>query len=112
MNRPFAFALLCASSLFAHLAAQAGEIRLYTDDNFKGRVVVLRDTTDDLSRVNFNDTVSSIQVDAGSWEVCAHADFKGDCKTLERGDYRSLPGMNNFVTDCKFPLDIIFSLSF
>ncbi|MGK5017489.1 beta/gamma crystallin-related protein [Janthinobacterium sp. HLS12-2] len=71
MNRPFAFAALCVSSLFVHFAAQAGEIRLYTDDNFKGRVVVLRDTTDDLSRVNVNDTVSSIQVDSGSWEVCA-----------------------------------------
>ena len=71
MNRPFAFALLCVSSLFVHLAAQAGEIRLYTDDNFKGRVVVLRETRDDLSRVNVNDTVSSIQVDSGSWEVCA-----------------------------------------
>ena len=101
MNRPFAFALLCASSLFVHLAAQAGEIRLYTDDNFKGRVVVLRDTTDDLSRVNFNDTVSSIQVDAGSWEVCKDADFKGDCKTLERGDYRSLPGMNDKISSVR-----------
>lgn len=101
MNCPFAFALLCASSLFVHLAAQAGEIRLYTDDNFKGRVVVLRDTTDDLSRVNFNDTVSSIQVDAGSWEVCKDADFKGDCKTLERGDYRSLPGMNDKISSVR-----------
>ena len=101
MNRLFAFALLCASSLFVHLAAQAGEIRLYTDDNFKGRVVVLRDTTDDLSRVNFNDTVSSIQVDSGSWEVCAHADFKGDCKTLDRGEYRSLPGMNDKISSVR-----------
>ena len=101
MNRPLAFALLCASSLFVHLAAQAGEIRLYTDDNFKGRVVVLRDTTDDLSRVNFNDTVSSIQVGAGSWEVCTHADFKGDCKTLERGDYRSMPGMNDKISSVR-----------
>ena len=101
MNRPLAFALLCASSLFVHHAAQAGEIRLYTDDNFKGRVVVLRDTTDDLSRVNFNDTVSSIQVGAGSWEVCTHADFKGDCKTLERGDYRSMPGMNDKISSVR-----------
>ncbi|MBE3026319.1 beta/gamma crystallin family protein [Janthinobacterium sp. GW458P] len=101
MHRPFALALLCASSLFVHLAAQAGEIRLYTDDNFKGRVVVLRDTTDDLSRVNFNDTVSSIQVDSGSWEVCTHADFKGDCKTLERGDYRSMPGMNDKISSVR-----------
>ncbi|KAB8060511.1 beta/gamma crystallin-related protein [Janthinobacterium violaceinigrum] len=101
MNRPFAFALLCASSLFVHLAAQAGEIRLYTDDNFKGRVVVLRDTTDDLSRVNFNDTASSIQVESGSWEVCTNADFKGDCKTLERGDYRSMPGMNDKISSVR-----------
>ena len=101
MNRPFAFALLCASSLFVHLAAQAGEIRLYTDDNFKGRVVVLRDTTDDLSRVNFNDAASSIKVESGTWDVCTHSDFKGDCKTLAPGEYRSLPGMNDQISSVR-----------
>ncbi|WP_219117930.1 beta/gamma crystallin-related protein [Janthinobacterium sp. UMAB-56] len=90
MNRPFTYALLCASSLFVHLAAQAGEIRLYTDDNFKGRVVVLRDTTDDLSRVNFNDTVSSIQVDSGSWEVCTDSQFNGSCERMGPGRYEVL----------------------
>ena len=69
MNRPLRLALLCASSLLLHFPAHAAEISLYTDDNFKGRVVVLRDTTDDLSRMNFNDTVSSIKVASGSWEV-------------------------------------------
>lgn len=101
MNRPFAFALLCASSLFVHLAAQAGEISLYTDDNFKGRVVVLRDTTDDLSRVSFNDAASSIKVASGTWEVCTHSDFKGDCKTLAPGEYRSLPGMNDQISSVR-----------
>lgn len=101
MNRPLRLALLCASSLLLHFPAHAAEISLYTDDNFKGRVVVLRDTTDDLSRMNFNDTVSSIKVASGSWEVCAHANFKGECKTFERGDYRSMPGMNDKISSVR-----------
>lgn len=101
MKRPLTFALLCASHFLVPAAAQAGEISLYTDDSFKGRVVVLRDTTDDLSRVNFNDTVSSIRVGSGTWEVCVHANFKGECKTLERGEYRSMPGMNDKISSVR-----------
>lgn len=101
MKRPFTFALLCASHFLVQAAAQAGEISLYTDDNFKGRAVVLRDTTDDLSRVNFNDTVSSIKVGSGTWEVCVHASFKGECKTLERGEYRSMPGLNDKISSVR-----------
>ena len=101
MKRPFMFALLCASHFLLQGAARAGEISLYTDDNFKGRAVVLRDTTDDLSRVNFNDTVSSIRVGSGTWEVCMHANFKGECKTLERGEYRSMPGMNDKISSVR-----------
>ena len=101
MKRPFMFALLCASHFLLQTAARAGEISLYADDNFKGRAVVLRDTTDDLSRVNFNDTVSSIRVGSGTWEVCMHANFKGECKTLERGEYRSMPGMNDKISSVR-----------
>ncbi|APA69763.1 beta/gamma crystallin-related protein [Janthinobacterium sp. 1_2014MBL_MicDiv] len=90
MHRPFAFAPLCASSVFVHLVAQAGEISLYTDDNFKGRVVVLRDTTDDLWRVNFNDAVSSIKVDSDSWEVCTDSQFYGTCERMGAGRYEVL----------------------
>ncbi|MBR7635980.1 beta/gamma crystallin family protein [Janthinobacterium lividum] len=101
MNRPLSLALLCASALLARVSAHAAEISLYTDDNFKGRMVVLRDTTDDLSRMNFNDKVSSIKVASGRWEVCAHANFKGACKTFERGDYPSMPGMNDKISSVR-----------
>ena len=105
MTGPFKHTLACAATLLlslgAHAAAHAGDITLFEDVDLRGRAVNLRETTDDLSRVNFNDTVSSIQVDSGSWEVCTHADFKGDCKTLERGDYRSMPGMNDKISSVR-----------
>lgn len=101
MKRPLMFALLCASHFLVQAGARAGEISLYTDDHFKGRAVVLRDTTDDLSRVNFNDTVSSIRVGSGTWEVCVHANFKGECKTLGRGEYSSMPGMNDKISSVR-----------
>ena len=101
MNRPLSLALLCASSLLVQLSAHAAEISLYTDDNFKGRAVLLRDTTDDLSRMNFNGTVSSIKVASGRWDVCVHASSKGECKTLEPGDYRAMPGMNDKISSLR-----------
>ncbi|MFZ4876579.1 beta/gamma crystallin-related protein [Janthinobacterium sp. Mn2066] len=101
MNRTLKHALVCAAILLSHAAAQAGEISLYTDVNFRGRVVVLRDASDDLSRINFNDTASSIRVGSGSWEVCTDSEFRGQCRTLGPGDYSSLDGMNDKISSVR-----------
>ena len=94
-------ALFCGATLFAHLGAQAGELTLFEDDNFRGRAVTVRETTDDLSRVGFNDKVSSIMVRSGTWDVCTDAGFRGNCKTLTPGEYRSMPGMNDAISSVR-----------
>ena len=101
MNRPLTHALLCAAAFLTHAAAQAGELTLFEDDNFRGRAVTVRDTTDDLSRVGFNDKVSSIMVRSGTWDVCSDAGFRGNCKTLTPGEYRSMPGMNDAISSVR-----------
>lgn len=101
MNRPLTHALLCAAALLTHLGAQAGELTLFEDDNFRGRAVTVRETTDDLSRVGFNDKVSSIMVRSGTWDVCTDAGFRGNCKTLTPGEYRSMPGMNDAISSVR-----------
>lgn len=94
-------ALFSSAILFTHLGAHASEITLFEDDNFRGRAVTLRETTDDLSRMGFNDKASSIMVRSGSWDVCTDADFRGNCRTLGPGEYRSLPGMNDAITSVR-----------
>ena len=105
MTGPFKRALLCAATLTlymgAHAAARAGEITLFQDDNFKGRAVTVRETTDDLSRLGFNDKTSSISVRSGTWEVCSDGGFHGNCKVLEPGDYPSMPGMNDAISSVR-----------
>ena len=101
MNRPLTHALLCAAAFLTHAAAQAGELTLFEDDNFRGRAVTVRETTDDLSRVGFNDKVSSIMVRSGTWDVCSDAGFRGNCKTLTPGEYRSMPGMNDAISSVR-----------
>jgi hypothetical protein len=92
--------LLATSALFA-AAAHAGEVTLYTDDNFGGRSITLGGTTPDLVRQGFNDRTSSVIVRSGAWELCQHADFGGRCIVLQRGEYRKLEGFNDQVTSAR-----------
>ncbi|WP_426078484.1 beta/gamma crystallin-related protein [Janthinobacterium sp. PSPC3-1] len=101
MNRPLTHALLCAAALLTHLGAHAGELTLFEDDNFRGRALTVRETTDDLSRMGFNDKVSSIMVRSGTWDVCTDSGFRGNCKTLTPGEYRSMPGMNDAISSVR-----------
>lgn len=89
-----------ATALLA-AAAHAGEVTLYTDDNFGGRSVTVRGATPDLVPLGFNDRTSSVIVRSGTWELCQHAGFQGHCITLQRGEYRRLEGFNDQVSSVR-----------
>lgn len=93
--------LAFAGSALASLAAHAGEITLFTDDYFRGPSVTLRDTAPDLVRFGFNDRASSVRVRSGTWELCEHAGFGGQCRVLRRGDYDQLSGFNDVVSSVR-----------
>lgn len=95
------YALLYATTVFAHAAASAGELTLFQDDNFRGRSVNVRNDVSDLSRVDFNDKTSSIVVRSGSWEVCKDANFRNSCRVLQPGRYASMPGMNDAISSVR-----------
>ena len=82
-------------------AAHAGELTLYTDSEFRGPSITLRDATPDLVRQGFNDRTSSVVVRSGTWELCEHARFDGHCIVLERGEYRKLEGFNDKVSSVR-----------
>lgn len=82
-------------------AAHAGELTLYTDDNFRGPSLSVREATPDLARLGFNDRASSAIVRSGTWELCEHANFAGRCIVLERGEYARLEGMNDVISSLR-----------
>jgi len=86
--RSIAFAVIACVS-----AAAQAQILLYEHDDFRGKSIRGTDVVKNLRDSGFNDKVSSIKVLTGSWEVCADADFRGDCIVLEPGQYPSLRDM-------------------
>lgn len=94
---------LTAAALLASLesAALAGEMTLYSHENFGGREVTLRDVTPDLVQLGFNDKASSMVVRSGRWEICVDAGFRGDCAVFEPGEYPRLDRFNDRVSSAR-----------
>ena len=93
-------ALLLGAAMTAELAG-AGELTLYSRDDYHGRSQTVRDAVADLDDVRFNDTTQSIRVRSGRWEACEDADFRGACFLLEAGEYPSLDGQANKITSLR-----------
>lgn len=99
--RPLKTALLLGALMLAGAVAQAGEMTLFSRDNFGGREVTLRDVTPDLVEMGFNDKASSMVIRSGRWEVCVDSEFRGDCRVFERGEYRNLERFNNAISSAR-----------
>ncbi|MDX8123536.1 beta/gamma crystallin family protein [Janthinobacterium sp. GMG2] len=93
-------ALLLGAAMTAELAG-AGELTLYSRDDYHGRSQTVRDAVADLEDIRFNDTTQSIRVRSGRWEACEEADFRGDCFLLEAGEYPSLDDRANKITSLR-----------
>jgi hypothetical protein len=101
MNKTLTGALLLGAAVFAQVAAQAGELSLYTHSNFNGREVTLRGATPNLSELGFNDRASSMRVYSGRWEVCVDADFGGGCSVVEPGEYPTMERFNDQISSVR-----------
>lgn len=69
--------------LRGHYGARNGAVTVYTDANRRGASLGLNRAISDLSRLRFNDNVSSIDIRTGRWEVCEHANFRGRCEVID-----------------------------
>lgn len=99
--KKFLSSLASLALSLAAVAAYAGEITLYTNDNFSGPSLQLRDTEPDLARRGFNDRASSVVVRSGNWEICEHANFAGRCMLLQPGEYARLEGFNDQMSSLR-----------
>ena len=91
-----AFAALAASA-----CALAQEVTLYTGKDFKGRSVTLQEEARNFQRLDLNDKVSSLRVRHGTWELCTDSEFRGRCRTFERGEYASLGKENDTYSSAR-----------
>ncbi len=71
-----------------------GGVVLFEHDGFRGEARPLRGDVPDLSRLGFNDRVSSMRISRGSWEFCEHAYYQGKCWRYDY-DMASLPKKQN-----------------
>ncbi|UQV45345.1 hypothetical protein KIV45_27385 [Janthinobacterium lividum] len=78
-----------------------GELTFYTRDDFAGRSLTMRNGAADLRERDFNDTVQSVRVRSGYWEVCEDVDFRGRCRTLGPGEYASLERLSNRISSVR-----------
>ena len=74
-------ALLLGAAMTAELAG-AGELTLYSRDDYHGRS-------------------QSVRVRSGYWEVCEDVDFRGRCRTLGPGEYASLERLSNRISSVR-----------
>lgn len=100
LKRTFKLAVLLSAALAAQ-AAVARDITLFTGGDFSGREMSVRSDTRDLNQYGFNDRAASMMVRSGVWEVCVHADFGGECRVYEPGQYRSLDRLNGQISSVR-----------
>jgi hypothetical protein len=91
------------------------DVVIFRDDNFSGESHAVDGAVANLKGFRFNDVASSLVILRGKWELCADADYRGNCVILDRGRYPSLRelGIDDQVssirrlrgTDTGFPRD-------
>lgn len=85
------------------LMPASAQVVLFEDNNFQGRTYSTDRAVSNLAKEGFNDKASSVDVRGGRWQLCADADFGGQCITLDAGRYASLGamGMNDKVSSLR-----------
>ena len=85
--------ILAVSLVLVATTTVASELTLFEHDNFNGRRFTVRDVINNLGDAGFNDKASSAVVGRGTWQLCDDAYFRGNCVTLQPGQYPSLRAM-------------------
>ncbi|MEO8134181.1 MAG: beta/gamma crystallin-related protein [Betaproteobacteria bacterium] len=95
--------LVASAAMSCAVLVAAQEIILYQDDNFSGPRYSANTSVPDLGGAGFNDRASSVTIRGGSWQLCADSWYRGQCVTLNPGDYRSLSamGLNDRVSSLR-----------
>ena len=79
------------------------QVTFFEQENFGGQSFTSDNAVENFQRQNFNDRASSAMVQAGRWEACEDAGYRGRCVVLSAGRYPSLAamGLNNRVSSVR-----------
>ncbi|TAG79151.1 MAG: glycine zipper 2TM domain-containing protein, partial [Betaproteobacteria bacterium] len=96
---PFAAAVAALPTI----GQPAPSVSLFTEDGFRGRVVTVNTPVHNLRAFRLNDSVSSLVIERGRWQVCDDADYLGRCVVLRPGSYPNLynVGLNDRVSSIR-----------
>ena len=76
-------------------------VQLFAGARFEGRTVDVDGDVRTLRDADFNDRAGSLVIRRGTWELCEHADFRGQCAVFGPGRYPFLEGMNNRISSLR-----------
>jgi hypothetical protein len=76
-------------------------VQMFAGPGFEGQQVGLFGNLRTLNDIGFNDRAGSLIIREGSWEMCEHADFGGQCVVYGPGRYPFLGGMNNRISSMR-----------
>lgn len=94
--------LVTGMSVASLQAQPRARVVLFQDVDFHGEQRVVDGAVRDFRAIGFNDRVSSIRVDSGTWQFCEDADFQGRCITISRDDRNLLPdGFNDRISSAR-----------
>jgi hypothetical protein len=76
-------------------------VEMFNDNGFRGRVVQINNDLRTLRDVGFNDNANSMVINYGTWEVCEHADFGGECRAFGPGRYQDLRDFSDRISSIR-----------
>ena len=80
---------------------RGGDLELFTGINFSGNRFPVRQDMANFSDGGFNDRIGSVIVNAGQWEMCVDAGFRGRCTVFGPGRYAALGGLTNQLSSVR-----------
>lgn len=76
-------------------------VQMFAGPRFEGQEIGLSDNVRSLTDVGFNDRAVSLIIREGSWELCEHSEFRGQCVVYGPGRYPFLGEMNNRISSMR-----------
>jgi hypothetical protein len=76
-------------------------VELFDGDNLTGRAIGISGDVRTLNDVGFNDHANSMIIHEGTWELCEHADFRGQCFVFGPGRYAYLPNLRDRLSSLR-----------
>lgn len=80
---------------------RGGDLEVFTGVNFGGSRFSIRQDMQNFGDGGFNDRIGSVIVNAGQWEMCVDAGFRGRCTVFGPGRYAALGGLTNQLSSVR-----------